>query len=219
MLPIYKDSTHEVELAPSRKLAQLAKRLREREDAMEKLGGQAKETAHALLIEAKLQGEDLLSAKAELKHGEWLDWLKAHSPKSVQTASVYMRIAQHWEQLNEASSLRAALHLLAALNSESIQPIQQQKEHTPGRLYLSALTGAARIIKVVVKYPVAEWPQAGREELKRQLAPLATQLWPERFASAAPTAHPNTIHNQQHGVGPSPGVGGTGFQTGRGVQG
>jgi hypothetical protein len=39
-------------------------------------------------------GKLLLEAKAGLKHGEWLPWLKTNFKLSQQTASVYMRLAE-----------------------------------------------------------------------------------------------------------------------------
>jgi hypothetical protein len=43
--------------------------------------------------EAILCGKALQRAKAAVKHGEWLPWLKVNFPAGVRTAQNYMRIA------------------------------------------------------------------------------------------------------------------------------
>jgi hypothetical protein len=50
-------------------------------------------------------GADLLKAKDQLKHGEWLGWLKANVQCSHQRASEYMRLAEGWDKLPPGGNL------------------------------------------------------------------------------------------------------------------
>jgi hypothetical protein len=59
----------------------------------------ARAAAKASLASAMLAGDRLIEAKAMLGHGEWLPWLAANVPFSERTASRYMRLARHRDQL------------------------------------------------------------------------------------------------------------------------
>jgi hypothetical protein len=71
------------------------------------------------LAHAKAAGELLLQAKSQCRHGGWLPWLKANVPFSERTAQAYMRVAEHWGELEIKAqpvadlSFRDALQLLA----------------------------------------------------------------------------------------------------------
>lgn len=54
---------------------------------------------HALIAveNARAAGELLLEAKAECRHGEWLNWLAENVIFSQKTAWQYMRIAGRWD--------------------------------------------------------------------------------------------------------------------------
>jgi ABC-type uncharacterized transport system ATPase component len=43
---------------------------------------------------AMAAGDLLIEAKAQLKHGQWLPWLKEHCAVSDRTARLYMRLAR-----------------------------------------------------------------------------------------------------------------------------
>ena len=63
------------------------------------------------LEHAKKAGELLIEAKGQLKHGEFLSWLKAEFPEiSPRTAQGYMRLAHKWSQLPVADT-RPVAHL------------------------------------------------------------------------------------------------------------
>lgn len=63
-------------------------------------------------------GDALIRAKAQVKHGEWLPWLKL-CDLSADKAERYMKLARHRAELNSAGvrnlSLSAALKLVATL--------------------------------------------------------------------------------------------------------
>jgi Protein of unknown function (DUF3102) len=45
-------------------------------------------------------GNALLAAKAQCKHGTWMDWVKANFAGSQETANVYMRLAKSQRATN-----------------------------------------------------------------------------------------------------------------------
>jgi hypothetical protein len=61
-------------------------------------------------------GELLLEAKAQLKHGQWLPWLKDHCQISERTARLYMRVAKNKTEIGNVADLtvRGAVALLAS---------------------------------------------------------------------------------------------------------
>jgi len=67
-------------------------------------------------------GELLTEIKAELKHGEWLPWIKQSLPFSQQTANRYMRIYENREKLLNVSNLTEAYKFLA-------EPEQSDREN------------------------------------------------------------------------------------------
>jgi hypothetical protein len=56
-------------------------------------------------------GELLLEAKAKVKHGEWLPWLKANCSISQRTAQLYMRVVRERPQLEAKNASLADLTL------------------------------------------------------------------------------------------------------------
>lgn len=62
-------------------------------------------------------GEFLTEAKDQLKHGQWLPWLRDHCDLPDRTARLYMRLARHKEELAKSATvadltIRGALEVL-----------------------------------------------------------------------------------------------------------
>jgi len=57
------------------------------------------------LSHAKLCGDALLEARAQVGHGEWLDWLAQNFLAEPQTGRVYMRIARRWGEVVESGAV------------------------------------------------------------------------------------------------------------------
>src|SRR5262249_32853312 len=72
--------------------------------------------AQNFLEHALAAGDVLIRAKEQVKHGDWLPWLKS-CDLSADTAERYMKLARHRAELNSARvrnlSLSAALKLVA----------------------------------------------------------------------------------------------------------
>ncbi len=96
---------------PAEALAELAGRINAEHHQVET-------ALRASLEHAKRAGELLLEAKEQCKHGEWMDWLKAHVHFTPRTVQRYMSIASRWNELANATrvshlSYREALQVLA----------------------------------------------------------------------------------------------------------
>ncbi len=79
----------------------------------------AVESVVASLQHAWLSGSALIAAKSQLRHGEWLGWLKANFVATRRTATTYMQIAngKHASHLEEPS-IRKALEAISNESSE-----------------------------------------------------------------------------------------------------
>jgi hypothetical protein len=54
-------------------------------------------------------GRLLIDAKEQIKHGQWLPWLRDHCGVNERTAQQYMRLARHAEELESKSASLADL--------------------------------------------------------------------------------------------------------------
>jgi hypothetical protein len=97
------------DLTLSNSLADLAARINAEHEAA---GGALKRS----LQHAIAAGELLLEAKDQLKHGQWLPWLKGHCQISERTVRLYMRVAKNTAQIGNVADLtvRGAVALLAS---------------------------------------------------------------------------------------------------------
>ena len=80
-------------------------------------------------------GRALLAAKAQVKHGEWLDWLAENFHQSRRVADRYMEIA-NWPRaanLEEATSIRDALRMIAESPEKQAKKAEREarKGETP----------------------------------------------------------------------------------------
>jgi Protein of unknown function (DUF3102) len=77
-----------IDIAASNSLADLAARIRVEHEAVS--DALADSVRHAIAA-----GELLIEAKGQLKHGQWLPWLRDHCTISERTAQLYMRVAKN----------------------------------------------------------------------------------------------------------------------------
>src|ERR1700738_3377055 len=97
------------DLTLSNSLADLAARINAEHEAA---GGALKHS----LQHAIAAGELLLEAKDQLKHGQWLPWLRDHCQISERTVRLYMRVAKNKTEIGNVADLtvRGAVALLAS---------------------------------------------------------------------------------------------------------
>ena len=166
--------------APGNDLRAIVSRIRRRQPVIDQLQYKLHAVATEYLAEIVLQGHDLLAAKARVKFGDWMTYVECNIPElSHRTATDYMRIAAHWQhaaKLAEAGSQRQALLLCAGLEQiEANSTNVTKKVWVP---YIEGLGRANKLTGYLKKYPIAQWPEEGREQLRQDLKPLATSLWP-----------------------------------------
>lgn len=79
----------------------------------------ANTAARSALEHARVAGEKLIEAKANIGHGQWLPWVAEHLPMITErTVQNYMKVATHWGDLEKRNGvsglpLRDVLKLLA----------------------------------------------------------------------------------------------------------
>lgn len=76
---------------------------------------EARQYARKSLERAIAAGDGLIEAKVQLKHGEWLPWLRGKCEIPERTAQLYMRLAKHKDELLRKSDNLADLTVQAAL--------------------------------------------------------------------------------------------------------
>ena len=66
----------------------------------------ATQAAQAAVEHAINAGNLLLQAKAHVKHGAWLTWMKENCEVSERTAQAYMRLAREYPKLETSKAQR-----------------------------------------------------------------------------------------------------------------
>jgi len=100
-------------------------------------------------------GRALLAAKAQVKHGEWLEWLADNFHQSRRVADRYMEIA-NWPRaanLEEATSIRDALRLIAESPEKQAKKAEREakKLETPPKS-LAPATPAPPVSSGVIRH-------------------------------------------------------------------
>jgi DNA modification methylase len=109
-----------LELSKSNSLADLAARIRQEHEAS--AAAMKRSLEHAIAA-----GKLLNEAKAQLKHGQWLPWLREHCRVPERTATLYMRLAKHFGEIGNVAdlSIRDAVALINeadATEPDSLEP-------------------------------------------------------------------------------------------------
>lgn len=129
-------------------------------------------------------GNLLIEAKSQLKHGEWLPWLRDHVEISERTARRYMRVASHREQIGHVAdlTLNGALALLTTpstaekivATAETSEAIQDNAEAARRQVIFDAFKHNAEAITAINERlvpgdfdpgPEPEWLQKFFDEL------------------------------------------------------
>ena len=168
--------------ATSIDLPALTRIIVERQVTIDCFEAQARDAGDAWLRAAILQGKDLLRVKVALVHGEWLPWLSKHFGKSVRRAQVYMKLAantSHATHLESAGSMNKALALIGN-GDEKQQPIEPKTKPWPS--YIQALGKCGKFVQFVESHPIKQWPTEGVEQLREDLLPIVSALWPDKFS-------------------------------------
>lgn len=158
-----------------------AKAIRARNEAIDALEKQVLSKGNEWLCEIRLQGAELVKAKHDVGHGNWLAFLE-ECGLSETTARRRMLIASNSSRvtnLDAAGSLRQALAICGA----PVEPgdhSDKEPHRWPGPI--EAIARASKFIGYVDRFPIASWPKPQVEKLREDLKPIAEKLWPEKFA-------------------------------------
>jgi len=145
---------------------------------------QASANAVQNFLEHTLEAVDaLIRAKAQVKHGEWLRWLKLRD-LSADKAERYMKLARHWAELNSAGvrnlSLSAALKLVAKKKPVDGPKAKKSRPvtHSDALVWWSSASPEARsrfIDGVGLKPLLAAIPPSWRREAKQAIGPVSSR--------------------------------------------
>ena len=83
-----------------------------------------KEAARSGLAHAMKCGDLLIEAKAKVKHGDWLGWLKNECSISERMSQHYMKLAKHRREVERKSEMISDLTL-----TEAIKMVGQKEDH------------------------------------------------------------------------------------------
>ena len=92
------------ELSTNKTMQELATQINEQHRLVEG-------AARATINYALQAGQLLLEAKSRCRHGQWQPWLEVNFEDSVRTAQSYMRIADHWPEIEAKAQSSALLSL------------------------------------------------------------------------------------------------------------
>jgi hypothetical protein len=128
-------------------------------------------------------GDALIRAKAQVKHGEWLPWLKL-CDLSADKAERYMKLARHRAELNSAGvrnlSLSAALKLVAKKKPVDGPKAKKSRPvtHFDALAWWSSASPEARsrfIDGVGLELLLAAIPPSWRREAKQAIGPVSSR--------------------------------------------
>jgi Protein of unknown function (DUF3102) len=129
---------------------------------------------HAL-ASALRAGELLIAAKARLRHGEWLPWLRDHCDMSERSAQAFMRVGRNREEIESNPQTTADLTLDAALQllakpKPTAARADEGSTNEPSDRAADLAAAAVRIRALMVGVPVAEEPHAVQVEISEPAA-------------------------------------------------
>lgn len=157
-------------------LAPIGQRIREREEVINaRLRGMQAEAADLCLL-ARDQGADLLLAETKLrmtKAATLDEWRQCHCPNlSTERVAKYKRVAK--EGL-------AGPQLVMLLDDTPHDTNEEQPQRTPPVVYERVWGAVRNIYRQLRDQPIDRWPPVQVDLTRKELEPLARQLWPERF--------------------------------------
>jgi len=139
--------------------------------------------AQNFLEHALAAGDALIRAKAQVKHGDWLKWLKS-CDLSADTAERYMKAARHRDELNSARvrnlSLSAALKLVVKKKPVDGPKAKKSRPatHFDALAWWSSASPEARsrfIDGVGLKPLLAAIPPSWRREAEQAIGPVSSR--------------------------------------------
>ncbi len=160
------------------KLKNSAREIRDNWEVIESLETNLLDKGNEWIREMALQGQRLIHAKTQLKHGDWMPWVEASFPGKYQRINHCMRIASNLSRvtnLTASESLRQVLALCAPDKPSAGEP---KRWPAP----IEANYRLSKFVGFVEDHPVAGWPQESKDATREMLLPINKALYPEKFA-------------------------------------
>jgi hypothetical protein len=162
-------------LAALTELQPIARRMRERQEQIERDKSKVYDNIGNLIASAQEQGQDILTAKAKLgKKVKWSDWLHAHVPSlSEQDATKYERLTT--EQLSDPRQCMFAF----LPNAERKDDVEVERTKPNAKEFIWRKISTLR--NAIKTFDIGTWAAPDIELTKKELEPVARALWPEKF--------------------------------------
>jgi len=164
---------------PTHELQPIAKQLRERQIEIDQAGKAAIEHISGILEAISEQGRDLLNAKTHVRVGKlmsWAEWLENNVPNlPAKTAAKYERIT-----VEGITDPRQAV--FAFLPEPDRRELPQRARPEPWEV---AWSHAHRFASLLREQTLGALREEQREHLRRELEPVAVELWPDKFAGSS----------------------------------
>lgn len=162
-------------LAAVTELQPIARRMRDRQEQINRDKSNVYEKIGDLIATAQEQGQDILTAKAKLgKKVKWSEWLHAHVPTlSEHDATKYERLTT--EQLSDPRQCMFAF--LPAADRQADVEVERIKPNAKEFIWRKIST----LRNAIKTFNISAWEQHEIELTKKELEPVARALWPEKF--------------------------------------
>lgn len=156
-------------------LAALATEINDKHEAVERL-------ANKSLERAKEAGDLLLQAKAQCKHGTWLKWLKANVKVSQQMVSLYMQLAENWDESKLLTisnlSIREALKILSEDDKDTNDSGESEPEE--GEIFTDEINEEPEEIPAPQRKPKAKTPER-KSTMRVDNGDAVVQEWQDKW--------------------------------------
>lgn len=157
-------------------LKDLAARLRARESEIDSHCEESVNSGFKAIALAFEQGDDLIEAKSNSKHGDWEDWLSLNFTKSVRRAQEYIQFSKNVPKARRAAYLLEAKSIRKAFEIAGIIP--ELPASAVNNLPTISLPPFVQKLNWLAEYYEKNPPDFGtmqeveREELKTKLKPI-----------------------------------------------
>jgi len=166
---------------------ELARSISGRWMILDDLDNEFQAAGNALVREALLQGQDLLSLKAGLDHGQWQPWCEINLGTRIHKAQKCMRLAENLARapdLMEAQSMRQALQICVeqSVTRTPSNTAEKTERPWPPSANLATMKLFDKWLDALPATPLSDASEAIRQRYRERLLPVNRELNPEKYA-------------------------------------
>jgi len=166
---------------------ELARAISGRWEILDDLDREFQRAGNALVLEALLQGQDLLRLKAGLDHGQWQPWCEINLGPRMHKAQKCMRLAANLARapdLIEAQSMREALQICGEPSTPpaAAEPAEKTERPWPPSANLATMKLFDKWLDALHSTPLSDCSEAIRQRYRERLEPVNRELHPDKFA-------------------------------------